>query len=90
MRDKIQSLIIEMLAHHKDLQHLPNCEDLVPYLEAYFQIPERGSLSRYGTYTISTKGVTVVLWANSRFNYSWATITPRFLAVHTSNQQLLF
>ena len=90
MREKIRSTIIEMIIYHKDLQHLPKCNYLLPYFQGYFQVPESGLLSCYGTYEISTWGIKVELWSNKRYRFRWSSIMPYIQAYRSKKEILLF
>lgn len=76
MREDIFYHVIELLRTHKDLQDLPHCKNLDPFLSSYFTVPEEGRLGVYGTYRISHKNILVTLWSSKQYRFHWNKITP--------------
>lgn len=90
MRERIESKLIEMLALHKDLQYLPTCTNVEPFLQGYFQEEESGFLGNEGTYKINSKGIQVELWSNRKFRFKWSTLAAKLSVYRGLNQVPLF
>jgi len=85
-RDEILSLVIDMIAFHKEFQDIDGA-DIITLAAAKFKTPETGYLLIEGTYKIDKSGVYVDT-TSKKFRFPWNDIIPHISTIRKQN--LLF